>query len=444
MNQMQYKELIVPFLKKEEYMINGEKLRKKCKYCSEWENEDGLIWEQSLKTGDYKCQNCSSSGNLFQFIKDLSKLEDKEIDDIINTFYSLEMYENETNIPIEQLKKYGLRFYNNKVLIPYYDQDMHEIAIKELSKNDERWSKSSKTNLYGLWQLKDFTDNSYIFLTLGEKETQVLWNNDIQALGMPKGINLKEDFNDICKKFDKIFIPSDLSLACSSFVRQARNILDNDEIFEVYPNKIDESCNNVIDLNLKGKLSLDKLLNTSKRVEDNKKSNLDLEKCAEHVIIAEKIMQKYHIHYFHEDFYVYDNGVYNPNKSLIEKEIININPNAKKNLQNEVLNYIRIQSIRETPDIDENLVNYKNCLFDISKGIAIPHSPDYFTINQNNANYINDNDLHRNEDIENFLNSVTCNNQIRKQGLLEVSGNCQTYKVPNRATFLYRTNSQKW
>lgn len=441
MNQQKYKDLILQYLKKKEYTIDGATLKTKCKFCSEWEHKDGLITEQSLETGDYKCQNCDNSGNLFEFIKDHSKLEEKEINDIIKNFYSLEMYENETNIPIEKLKKYGLRFYNNKVLMPYYDQDMHEIAIKELSKNDERWSKNSKSNLYGLWQLKDFTDNSYIFITLGEKETQVLWHNDIQALGMPKRVNFKEEFKDICRNFDKIFIPSDLSLDSTSFIKQIKNILNDNEIFEVYPKEVDKSCNNVIELNLKGKLSLENLINTSKRVENKKKYNQDLEKCAEHVIIANKITQKYYIYYFHEDFYIYDNGVYKPKKYIIEKEILKINPNAKKNLQNEVLNYIRIFYFKENLDIDENLVNYKNCIFDLSKGIAIPHSPKYFTINQINANYIEDNDLVPNEDIENFLNSITCYKTIRKQGLLEISGNCQTYKLLNKATFLYRTYS---
>lgn len=53
------------------------------------------------------------------------------------------------------------------------------------------WEKDSKNNLYGLWKLKDFS-NDYIVLVEVESDAQTLWFYNIQALGVPRSKKLQE------------------------------------------------------------------------------------------------------------------------------------------------------------------------------------------------------------------------------------------------------------
>lgn len=47
------------------------------------------------------------------------------------------------------------------------------------------WKKGSKTILYGLWRLKQYTDD-YIVLVEGESDAQTLWYYGVQAIGVPR------------------------------------------------------------------------------------------------------------------------------------------------------------------------------------------------------------------------------------------------------------------
>lgn len=53
-------------------------------------------------------------------------------------------------------------------------------------------------------------------------------------------------------------------------------------------------------------------------------------------------------------------GVYRRNKNLIEKKILEIEPNAKTNLRKEVLDYIRITKYTPELQINDQFVNFIN------------------------------------------------------------------------------------
>lgn len=82
---------------------------------------------------------------------------------------------------------------NNSIKIPYYDSDMKQIAKRYRNHKDNPyrffWEKGSKSNLYGLWKLKDY-NNDYIVLVEGESDTQTLWYHNIQAIGVPRSNKL--------------------------------------------------------------------------------------------------------------------------------------------------------------------------------------------------------------------------------------------------------------
>ncbi len=160
----------------------------------------------------------------------------------------------------------------------------------------------------------------------------------------------------------------------------------------------------------------------------------------EHVKIAEEVMKKIYIKFYRENFYVYENGVYHKNKTLIEQTILSIKRNAKKHLRAEILDYIRINQIVQEMTVNEQFINFKNGLYDLINKRLIPHSPLYFTTCQINANYINDHEYLVNKDIENFLNDITCNNLERKRCLLQIIGYCMTSSTKlELAFFFYRS-----
>lgn len=78
---------------------------------------------------------------------------------------------------------------NKNVQIPYYDYDKRILATRYRNhpSNPQRfiWKKGSKTILYGLWRLKQYTDD-YIVLVEGESDAQTLWYYGVQAIGVPR------------------------------------------------------------------------------------------------------------------------------------------------------------------------------------------------------------------------------------------------------------------
>lgn len=103
--------------------------------------------------------------------------------------YTLEDYASEKKLDKEFLEKLGLKNKKYNISIPYYDEAEKIIATRyrnsPLNKPRFYWEEGSKTNLYGLWKLKDYKGD-YIVLVEGESDTQTLWFHGIQAIGVPR------------------------------------------------------------------------------------------------------------------------------------------------------------------------------------------------------------------------------------------------------------------
>ena len=111
--------------------------------------------------------------------------------------------------------------------------------------------------------------------------------------------------------------------------------------------------------------------------------------------------------YYHGDFWVYVDGVFVSGDKILEKKIVSLNKNLKKSQRKEVMNYIALETEKEQQDINTNLVNFQNGMFNLTSRELLPHTPNIFTLNQIHANY-NEN-VAVNENIEKFLNDITCN-----------------------------------
>lgn len=153
------------------------------------------------------------------------------------------------------------------------------------------------------------------------------------------------------------------------------------------------------------------------------------------VQIANLLIDNLKIKYYNNELYVYNNGLYINDISILEREILKLNPNTTKHFRNEILEYIRIKKSEDNTEISKKYINFKNFLFDIENKQIISHTPDVFTINQINAEYITNEYI--NNDVDSFLNDITSNNPNRKETILQIIGYCMTSNTEFQKAFIF-------
>lgn len=152
-----------------------------------------------------------------------------------------------------------------------------------------------------------------------------------------------------------------------------------------------------------------------------------------HDIIARRLLQENEIRVFEDTLYIYENGVYRRNEKSINRKIIEIYPKATTRMQKEVKSYL----LTMAPEVQlkyENLINFKNGLYDLNNNALMPHSPYYFTINQINAN-INWDPV-RIGAVDSFLDKISCGNIGRKKAILQMIGYSMTSSVEMQKAFV--------
>ena len=457
---MRYDNIILGYIHNS-YSIKGEELTTLCPFHP----EENASFSINLEKGLFNCFGCGACGNIVDFVAMMENISTEEAWKKLNpSTYTLKTYADEKRLPISFLRELKLEDGNhNNIKIPYYDMNNNVIATRyrnsPSNKNMPRfmWEKGSKTNLYGLWKLKEFVDKSYIVLVEGESDAQTLWYYNVQALGVPGATNFKSEYASIIERFEKIYIHDEGDSGGQSFVRGVCNAIKSDKLYTISSKMIDPECKDPSALHIKQKLQIEQLLNTAKTIDRSKymdNSNykdiskykneiVDDEEIAEHVEVAEKVMSNLYIKYYKEDFYVYDGGVYRRNKPLIEREIIKTRKNCKKNFRTEVIEYIRICKYEEDTQIDDNYINFKNGLYNLKTRELEPHTPEYFTTCQIEANYYEDEKIVNNYYVTKFLNDVTCCNEKRKTVLLQLIGYCMTCKVDMASAFFFYGPSAK-
>jgi hypothetical protein len=111
---------------------------------------------------------------------------------------TVEEYAEYVRLPVEFLvKAFHLENGDNGILFPYLDAngDLTGTRIRHtLSKTEGKdtrfsWRKGSRLFLYGAWAICALKEQRRVILVEGESDTQVLWFNNIPALGVP-GANL--------------------------------------------------------------------------------------------------------------------------------------------------------------------------------------------------------------------------------------------------------------
>lgn len=452
-----YKDLILPYIEGEYKISEKGELTCLCPFHYEEHPSFGI----NLETGLYSCFSCGEKGNIITFIAKMEGKTTAEVSKLLNageysaSTYKVEDFAKEKNIPANYLKRIGFSNGYNCIKIAYYDKNHIQTATRyrynPLEKTDKgkfSWGKNSKMSLYGLNGLEEASDD-YIVLVEGESDAVTLWYNGVVAVGVPGANNFKKEYAKQLERFKTIYIHKEPDKGGENFVKNACKIFPYEKLYVISSREVNKNCKDVSDLQINGIFDFNKLLGTAKKIDkdfydeiNNEDTNFNFEyeedkEIAEHVKIGNEIMKKIHIRFYKESFYVYNNGVYRENELAIEKEILSINPNAKKSLQKEVLNYIRINKAIQEMSIKHQYINFQNGMYDLINKKLVNHSPKYFTTAQIHADYIPEDELAVNRDIEKFLDDVTCKNFKRKNALLQIIGYCMTFRTDMQKAFFF-------
>ena len=114
---------------------------------------------------------------------------------------TLEQYAEAKRLPVPFLRELGVSEvpYHSAangpaVSIPYRLQDGIDQAVKfriAITGDTQRWRKSSKPLLYGLWRLD--SEAGHVVIAEGESDAQTLWHHEINAVGLPGAASWNEE-----------------------------------------------------------------------------------------------------------------------------------------------------------------------------------------------------------------------------------------------------------
>ncbi len=145
----------------------------------------------NMETGLYHCFGCNESGNIVNFIAKRKGITTASAYQEIygHDMTPVDQYSEDKHLPLDLLESLGVTNCYDKLKIPYYDENRELIATRfrhnPESETRFTWKKGDKATLYGLWKLKDFS-NDYIVIVEGESDAQTLWGYNVPAVGVPR------------------------------------------------------------------------------------------------------------------------------------------------------------------------------------------------------------------------------------------------------------------
>lgn len=130
--------------------------------------------------------------------------------------------------------------------------------------------------------------------------------------------------------------------------------------------------------------------------------------------------------------HVYDKGVYINDLEIIERKMISHIPRLNKTKRTEVLNYLSLLSENKISN-HENLIAFKNGVFDITNNTLFEHSPENIITNLIDWDY---NPEAYNELMNNTLNKISCDDENIRKLLEEMVGYCFFRRNEHRKAFM--------
>lgn len=346
---------------------------------------------------------------------------------------ALQSYAEKINVPIDYLvdKWKVTTNENGDILEPYFDENNNLIDTKIIDRNNNvTWEQEKAPIIYGEWRLPKYV-GEYVVIVPDEQNAHVLWANGIQALALNQP-TLTVDVVIKLKPFREIYVLRDDSKNTDMLFDNLKNILDKNKLFSIDSPKF--KYKDFVELNVKGELSIDvinqqKLKLTQNLSEENPEP--------EHILLAKKVTDEMHLICYKDDIYGFKLGVhyYVTDKDIISYILKYIKPDAKKSLCNKVIFYLRHTLDYAEVEINHDVVNFKNGLFDLYSRKFIEHNQAIFTINQLNIDYVDI--ITKNENVEKWLDDISNHNEARKKAILEVLGYCLTTRNNVQKFFVF-------
>lgn len=430
----------------DKFSQKGAELTLKCPFGEH--KDTNPSFHINMDSGLYHCFGCEEKGNIYQFIAKMDGTDTATVYSKLNGYGNspLEKYSAEKHLPLILLQDLGLGNCYDKVKIPYFNENKELIAtrLRGFPKSFSWMKKGAKEKNppYGLWKLKDFSDD-YIILVEGESDAQTLWGINIPALGVPGAKNFNKGYVDILKRFKKVYVHCEEDTAGKNFVKSvAKTLFQYTEVQKISCTPL--GAKDPSELHCLDKLEINTLLNTAEPVKvdiskennphtsDDKESNdekMPLYEVAEHICLDKNVKCISH------RFYIYENGVYRPDDGEIEEAIYDFDKSYTRNDRREIIDYAKIIAKTKKVYTPTNIINFKNGLYDLNTNKLIPHDPKIFTINQMNCNYIENSP--KNEYVDKFLNDITSGIETRKKTILQIIGYSMTTSVELQKAFIF-------
>jgi hypothetical protein len=114
-------------------------------------------------------------------------------------------------IPIENLKQWHVSEYTKGkkpyVIIPFHDENNKPSSTQFRFTMSEKpkWKKGNKPQLYGLWLLPEFNNDSVIMVE-GASDCWTLWLQDIPAIGIPSKTGWRSGYAEYFKRFQNVYL----------------------------------------------------------------------------------------------------------------------------------------------------------------------------------------------------------------------------------------------
>lgn len=150
-------------------------------------------------------------------------------------------------------------------------------------------------------------------------------------------------------------------------------------------------------------------------------------------IFGDYLIDHYHVKRIAGQLHIYDNGVYIDGNKRIEHIMLEEIPNLSQTKRNEVLAYLDVTLLDDTPVAPANFIAFKNGILDIETNNLLPFSPSIIITNKIEHDY---NPLAKSELLEHTLDRLTCGDRALKDLLEELTGYCFYRRNEMRKAFV--------
>ena len=155
-----------------------------------------------------------------------------------------------------------------------------------------------------------------------------------------------------------------------------------------------------------------------------------------HSEFGDALIEEYNIITMNGKLYIYEDGYYQADNRIIERKMIQTYPDIKTQQRTEVLNYIRIKTLKKPEDIKNNpyIVNLKNTRLDIRSGKLYSFTPEAIEFDRIPVTY---DPTAYNADLDKMLNRVFCGNVEIRALFEEMIGYCLMKHLKYEKGFLF-------